>query len=275
MQGKSHELNIPQDPDEETQVRAIQQAFDLWITPEIERRKAAGTWPNGTALTGAQILLPSPLDNKPIEIRLNQEVRMLAQIEFAAPATVRPDDPVYEQDIAMIHEIARLPDEDPNAGMLAFILVNGSWHLFFDFRRDARRASKLLDLADEFAHASEESFSSGWLGPAYDNLFSAAELAARAQLLLFSFFPYGNRKDHGAIRSKYQQWTRLGNMPLKTGKALKQLAKARLRARYLEHEEAYPDFNEVHLAVQELVQRTKEQIPVTPAAIGAMAGRAH
>jgi hypothetical protein len=105
MQSKRHEVDVPENPDEEAQVRAVQQAFDLWITPEIERRSAAGAWPAGTQLSAAQILLPSPLENKPIIIRFNQEVRVLARIELAAPSVITPGDSIYERDIADVREI--------------------------------------------------------------------------------------------------------------------------------------------------------------------------
>ncbi len=51
----------------------MQEAFDLWINPELERRHAAGQLPADFVLMVAQVLF-DPTDG--VSVRLNEEVRV-------------------------------------------------------------------------------------------------------------------------------------------------------------------------------------------------------
>ena len=50
--------------------RLLKQALDLWINPEIERRRKDGRIPRGFAIKAAQVIMNV---GKPLEVRLNEE----------------------------------------------------------------------------------------------------------------------------------------------------------------------------------------------------------
>ena len=59
--------------DEEGARRLLEQAFVLWFQPEVERRTAVGTLPNGFVLWAGQVIMDVDRTN-PV-VRLNGEVR--------------------------------------------------------------------------------------------------------------------------------------------------------------------------------------------------------
>jgi hypothetical protein len=64
---------------EEGQQRFLQQAFSLWIMPEIQRRTDEGALPPNFQLLAAQIVFWP--DGRPLEVRLNTEVRCSFLVE--------------------------------------------------------------------------------------------------------------------------------------------------------------------------------------------------
>ena len=249
------------DLDEEAQRNVVQQVFDLWITPEIARRKTEGRWADGTALVGAQVFLPSPLDGEVPTVLLNQEVRAIAKVKFKDAAHLKPGDPVRANDIKEIGSIRRLPEDHPNAGMITILSLNDKWHMVFDLRRDAHRAKRILDAAQDFALSARDSDRCDRRGPAFDNLYSAAELSAKAQLLLFAFYPYNNPKDHGAIYGRHKKWVQMGNLPSSHSQAFDKLRRARSNARYLDGYQPLPGFDLLFWAVAEMIATGRGQLP--------------
>jgi len=215
--------------------RLFRQALDLWVNPEIEERRSRRLIDDGFALHSAQVIFPSPLDARANYVRLNDEVKAVARVKINRPTSV--GDHIRESDIEDF-EAVRLPENDePNAGHLTMVRISQKWFIGFDFRRDKKRACEHITRADEFLRAARLSFRQGLVGPGLDALHSAAELAAKAELLLFmAYLPARPRdlKDHGFLRGRYGRWTGLGNAPKPANSALKQLSQLRRRARYLE-----------------------------------------
>jgi len=58
--------------DLELNTRFVEQFFELWINPEIERRQKAGSLPKNFALYAAQVIMNF---DAPTEVRLNEEVK--------------------------------------------------------------------------------------------------------------------------------------------------------------------------------------------------------
>jgi len=67
--------------DEEFGQDLMQQVLEIWINPEIERRREAGRLPDDFALTRAQVIMN--LDANAHEVRFNKEIKAVAQ--FSSP----------------------------------------------------------------------------------------------------------------------------------------------------------------------------------------------
>src|SRR5215207_4746465 len=131
--------------DEEFGQNLMQQVLELWINPEIERRRVAGRLPDDFALTRAQVIMN--LDTNAPEVRFNKEIKAVAQ--FSAARAIEVGEDVTEADVDSIEDIM-LTDEDPNAGHLTMMLFKGRWIIAFDFRYNAMRIAATVRAAREF-----------------------------------------------------------------------------------------------------------------------------
>jgi hypothetical protein len=66
--------------DEEFIQNLMQQVHELWINPEIERRRGAGRLPDDFAISKAQVIMNVDADS--LEVRFNEEVIVLAEAEW-------------------------------------------------------------------------------------------------------------------------------------------------------------------------------------------------
>lgn len=239
----------------------VAQAFELWVNPEVDRRLQEDRLPVDFALHSVQIIFPSPLDDKGNYVRLNEEVRALAKVKMNR--SIEQGELVYERDIDDIEIIELADPSEPNAGHLTMLRIAGKWFIGFDFRRDKRRAREHLARAQEFLRVARLSFRRNLIGPGFDCLHSAAELAAKAELLAFmGLWPARPRdlKDHGFIRGRYGRWTGLGNAPKRANSALKRLSELRGRARYVEGDIPMLDRGRYLRAVSALISHVSRQL---------------
>ncbi len=205
--------------------KLIQQAFDLWINPEIERRRAAGRLPDGFTLYMAQVIFD--LDAAAPEVRLNEEVRIALKV----PATR----PLEKGEIVVVDHIEgmELTDLDPNASHLTMVFNKGVRYLAWDFRYNAVRIVESIETAREFLDCSAFALEKGYLRAVVDNLFSATELMAKAQLLMLPDKTILTGKKHRIVSSKYNWWGKLGNTDPRYVCLLNRLSALRNPARYL------------------------------------------
>jgi hypothetical protein len=209
----------------------VEQAMSLWFLPELERRRAAGTIPNPYELRAAQVLFYP--DERPTEVRLNEEVRVLARVKFKEGVAKEKGEPIFHHEIDNC-ELLQLPGtEDPNCGHLTLLRLAGSWSLSFDFTYNKGRSKELLQTAKEFLDTAEHALEKGHLRAFTDNLFSAAELTVTV-FLITSPRP-GERSDmnHKGIRSRFSWFAKLGNVGTSSRETFNSLASARLQARYM------------------------------------------
>jgi len=163
---------------EEALQRTFAHAMELWFEPEIRRRQQAGTAPQPFPLRAAQVILYA--DSRPHVVRLNEEIQAVGEMKLREGLTKLPGEPVYLSEIEEIPSI-RLPDtEDPNCGHFTLFLLGDRWYGTFDFRYNRGKASELLTAAEEFLATAAHASSEGRTRAAVDNLFSSAELAAKA-----------------------------------------------------------------------------------------------
>ena len=131
--------------------RFLRELFDIFINPEIERRKTSGTLPANFRLESAQVIMNVGQHRV---IRLNDEVRALMKTKVRPDAKPQMGAPVYWDEIEGIEDF-QLTEEDPNAGHATILRASDGWLLFFDFRYNGQRVADVLAAADEFLAMSE------------------------------------------------------------------------------------------------------------------------
>ena len=67
----------------------MEQVLELWINPEIERRREAGSLPDDFVVTRAQIIMNLAADAP--EVRFNKEIKAVAQFRAARAVEVGED----------------------------------------------------------------------------------------------------------------------------------------------------------------------------------------
>jgi hypothetical protein len=165
---------------EEGQQRFLQQAFSLWVAPEIQRRGDGGLLPSNFEFLAAQIVFWP--DGRPLEVRLNEEVRCSFLVEPARDIVAEVDKLIGLDDINRVIEI-RPPSEEADAGHVTILCLRESWCFTFDFTYNNARVANTLKAAREFLIAAHESAEKGRYRPFVDALFSAVELMAKALML--------------------------------------------------------------------------------------------
>jgi hypothetical protein len=211
----------------ETSERFIQQFWDLWIGPAIERRQRDGQLPADFAPYRMQVIFR--FGSLP-EVRLNEEVR--------GRAVARPGRPVVVGEEVALDELeallsVQLTDQDPNAGHFTLIRHRENWVLSFDFRYNAASSRQHAALAREFLNVATYALERGYVGPLIDNLFSATELMAKAELQMHDQTIFRGHF-HGERRVRYQRWAETGNADRRYAELLNRLWDLRGVARYLE-----------------------------------------
>ena len=123
--------------------------------------------------------------------------------------------------------------EDPDCGHATLVRIQNSWIIAFDFRYNKGLARKHVDTAKQFYDSAEFAFNRKNWSSCLDNLFSAAELAAKAVLLLIADPIFAKKVKHGGIQHRYNKFADLGNVQQKYRDALNKLFGLRASARYL------------------------------------------
>lgn len=205
----------------------FRQALDLWINPEIERRKHAGTLPANFCLQRAQVVMNV---DQPLQVRLNEEIKAIVRVRVKK--AINKGEPVYLSDIDEIESV-ELTDHDPNAGHLTMINHRSSWTINFDFRYNAQRIHDHLAATKEFLDTAEHCLEQKRYRPFYENMFAAVELCQKAWLLNLPIPELITSKKHGLIHAKINSHSRHGNIKPQHVQLLNQLAAIRPKARYL------------------------------------------
>lgn len=218
------------DLDAQISQRIFQQIMQIFISPAIEMRRAAGLR-TPTMLRAAQVIF-YPDGRKP-EVRLNEEVRAIGKVKFREGISKKAGEAILEDEVEGLEDL-RLSETDlPDCGHATFISFRGSWILAFDFRYNKDTARQHLDAASQFLQTAEFALERGLCSPFLDNLFSAAELTARADLLIMPDKKFREKASHRAISVKYNRFAYLGNVAPSHIDAFNRLAGLRDEARYL------------------------------------------
>jgi len=208
--------------------RVVEQAYEFWIDPEMERRREAGQLPDDFALHGAQVIFG--IDERPPEVRLNEEVKAVAIV--TAARAIDKGEEVTEDDIAGYKDII-LTEEDPDAGHITIVAHKGGWALAFDFRRNASRIAEHSEVARHFLDTAEWAREQGYARVFVDTLFSATELMAKGMLIWQPDRSLLDSKTHRYLRVRFNQERKMENVDARFAALLNRLWQLREPARYL------------------------------------------
>ena len=257
---------------------AVRSQMEMFVQPEVARRQAAGTLPKPFALHRFQVIFP-PKGGAP-EVRINYEVRGVVKIAIKGS----PGSSVWA-DLGTRGDAAGLPPEVEDAqvseieveALLDFELAPGDadfghftcikygtrGFVGFNFRYNRASAHAHVIAAAEFLAASEFSMQGRRWSAFVDNLFSAAELLAKADLLLLLEM---EAHSHGRIRSLYNLHFKGGQIPESHKATLNDLSSLRRQARYLTKGPFTLDQNEAtkHFQnVQSMMQHVRQNSAIT------------
>lgn len=217
--------------DEDGYQRTIAHAMELWFEPEIRRRQASGAGPTPYPLRAAQVILYA--DERPNVVRLNEEVQAVGETRLKDGISKKAGDPVYAHEIEGLASI-RLPDsEDNNCGHFTLVRLGDHWCLAFDFRYNKGKAAQLLEASEEFLGTASDALAHGRRRAAVDNLFSAAELAAKAYVITTPLPGGVEIKTHGRVQTRFNMFARHGNVDDEHRKVFNLLSQQRSKARYV------------------------------------------
>lgn len=208
------------EPDEDWGTGLLEQIFELWVEPELQRR---GVDLDRAAVRKALVVMAP---GRPVETLINDEAELVANVR--ATRAIEAGEEVTLDDFDEVRNV-RPHAIDPDAGWIGFVRLGDKAYIAFDCRRNRARARCLLERANEFACVARSAAQAGHSAAAVENAYAAAELAVTAELLTIDDDP---TKDHQARRRWFAGWTRLGNAPPDHGRALAALAKRRAAARY-------------------------------------------
>jgi len=210
----------------------LNQFLDLFVIPEMRRREETGKLTKPFELRAAQIIFFP--DGKKPEIRINSEVRAIGKMKLKSGVSKNKGDPVFENEVEGLNQIYLTDSEDPDCGHATIVRWSNTWVMAFDFRYNKGLALRHIDIAKQFCKAAESSFNLENWAACIDNLFSAAELAAKATLLLMPDPKFRKRATHGGIHLRYNRFADLGNVEPRYREALNTLFGLRSRARYVQ-----------------------------------------
>lgn len=247
--------------DEEGWKNFFHHVMNLWVAPEIERRKAKGTLPANFAIDKMQILI-SP-EERPAVVRLNNEIKaeLVCKLKPGIHKQVIGES-VYWKEIDDILDIKLTDQDDPDAAHITMVLFREGWKVKFDLRNNKRRASELYDSAREFLKSAKRALEDGSLRVLSDNLFSAAELFITSQLFVMAEYEYVRKPTHAWTQKKYNDFINIGNYKEEYRLILNKLSRLRNSARY--HKQLFKldleDAKRMLEVVEELGEYTRRTI---------------
>jgi hypothetical protein len=200
----------------------IDHVFDLWVSPEIQRRGLTFN------RAGIRKVLVELEPGKAPRVLLNEEAELIAA--FVPRRDIAEGADVTLGDIEHLTDL-RPASIEPNSGWVVFARLGIREAIVFDFRYNRDRASHILTRAREFLSiaktASETSPS-----VAVDLAFSGAELAVQSEMMSLQ----SHRNNHQERAKWLAGWARNDNAPREHADLLWYLADLRGSARYGEGE---------------------------------------
>jgi uncharacterized protein (UPF0332 family) len=208
--------------------RVMEQALEIWINPEIQRRLDAGLLAQPFELYAAQVVFYMGL---PTEVRLNQEIK--ANVVARADRVMVPGETFTVNDVGSIIGL-ELTEDNPDAGHITLVhLGNGRWEMGFNFQYNRGKGKVLIEAAAELIESAKSALQRGHIRPFVDSLHSAVELAAKARLILIPDPRMVSTKKHEYVVSQFNKFGgKLGNAPGEHVGLFNELSATRSQAKY-------------------------------------------
>jgi hypothetical protein len=241
--------------------RAFKEFWRLYVAPEIERRRAArGSDGRAVGPVAAQIIFYP--DGRPPVVRLDGEVAAEFVVTVRNPRPRAVGDALSMDEIDSIDDIRLSDTEDPDCAHVTMLRRGVTWYMRFNFHYNRGLARKHLTIAREFLACAAGARRRKHWAAYLDNLFSAAELSARAELLHAPDPAFRAKATHKGIQARYCGWARLGNTAPEYATALNRLASLRERYRYLRETNALAaaDARTLSRTVKQMVEGSESRI---------------
>lgn len=231
---------------EEIGEKVFQQVMDIWINPEIERRRKAGSIKEGTIISKMQIIFSLSGRNK---VRLNDEVQVIV--------TCKEGEEIYDNNIEKIE----LTDNDCNCGHITLLLFKNNWIVSFDCRYNKEISQEHIKASKEFFESAKDNLAKNRLRPFFENAFASAELSAKSILLSLPDKNILEGKNHKERESKFESWAKIGNVRIDFSTTLSKLKSLRDSARYLHSEDfKNEDTSKIVLVLKEMIDFAESSI---------------
>jgi uncharacterized protein (UPF0332 family) len=240
--------------DDKAKQRVFQQVMDIFVNPEIERRRKMNELQSNLKLEKVQVIF-SPKSGKNY-VRLNNEVK--AVIRCKVNKSIKKGDLVYDKDIDEIESI-ELTKGDLDYGHFTLLFFRGNWIISFDFIYNKKKIDEHIQASKEFYESAKENLKKERLRPFFENAFASAELFTKA--LILSLAQKENRRQHEYRKKFLEDWANLGNVKSEFSTTLSKLYSLRSSARYLssndfQKEETKP----ILLILEEMIKFSEELI---------------
>lgn len=217
--------------DEKGQQRTFNQFMELFVLPEITRRKQSRRLTEKFELSAAQVLFYS--DGRRPVVRLNEETKIIAEVKLKKGIKKDKGEAILQNEIERLEGLRLIDEEEPEYAHVSMVRFKDHWLLGFDFRYNKKLAREHFKTAKEFYDLAQNAYQKKLEAPFIDNLFSCIELLARAELLLIPDEKFKKKATHKAIQIKYNKFVEIGNAKLDFKTALNKLSGLRNSASYL------------------------------------------
>jgi hypothetical protein len=214
--------------------RLFEDILERFVRPELARRLDAGEIAQDTFVYRFQVLLHH---DRPVEVRLNRDVRGSAIVEKVTERAFEVGDEVTVEDVAGIASFEPHP-EDVGIPHLTGIMHRDGWSLAFEFRSGHPKRHDFLQRGRDFLEAARDAAAADRLGVFVDNGLSACELLAKAELLASqpTVEIVLDKTSHKTIKTTYHAWARLGNTEQRFLQLLERLHELRSAGRYVDRD---------------------------------------
>jgi len=241
---------------EEIGQKVFQQVIDLWVNPEIERRRKLGLIKEGLVLSKIQVVFS--LEKGFNKVRFNEEVKAI--VEAKANKRIEKGQIVTEKDVDEIQNI-KVSDDDKNCAHITILKFKDKWIISFDARYHQKLRTEYIKASKEFYDSAIDNLKDRRLRVFYDNAFSSAELCVISILLGFLKKDIIDNKKHHQRYDLFKSFTDIGNGKAIYSQTLKELNGIRKSARYLaSNEYEQKDHNKISSILKEMISFAGESI---------------
>lgn len=196
----------------------FRQVVEMYVRPELAKRNETGL-----EVRAAQVVMAV---GQAVKVRLNEEVRAVVR------RSIRKREEVGSNDIGDLESI-ELMSHDPNSAHITVLLLETGWSIAFDFRYNRAEVARHLAVAAEFLEGAAAACERAHLHAFTDSLFSAAELTAKAELLMLPDPQLLGDTNHRFVASQFNRRWRGQETVQEQVRLLNQLGASRYPARYL------------------------------------------